>query len=172
MGNQFIFYFGPPGPTTIPPTTLPPTTLPPTTPPTTPPPTTPPPTTPPPTTSPPVTLPPATTLPPVPGNFVICGRMFKRRLRQVAARAWLVDPAAEELLDVGLVPSLCTAGLYSETTMLREVVGEDDPAGPEFVRFNLPDLYPMPGEAYFLRVQLVATGGADYGTRDFFFGTT
>lgn len=90
----------------------------------------------------------------------------------VAVRAWLVDPTDEALTDVGLVPSLCTAGLYSETTKLREVAGEDDPAGAEFVRFNLPDLYPMPGEAYFLRVQLVATGGADYGTRDFFFGTT
>ena len=89
----------------------------------------------------PTTVPP-TTIPAFSGNTIRCGRMFKRRLRMVVVRAWLLDAATEALLDVGFDPSTCTAGLYSETTKLREVAGEEDPAGPQFVRFALPDLYP------------------------------
>ena len=137
-----------PVPTTIPPTTIAPTTIV------------------------PVTTTPPTTVPPVAGVTVRAGRMFKRRLRNVVARAWLIDASTEALLDPVFAPQLCTAGLYSETTKLREVAGEADAGGPKFVRFALPDLEPMPGEAYFLRVHLVSASMDDLGTRDFFFGTT
>ena len=103
--------------------------------------------------------------------MIRCGRMLKRRLRQVLVRAWTVD-VSDALDDLSVDPILCTAALYSESGLVREVAGEVDPAGALYVRFALPEIALRPGEAYFIRVSLAATVPADLGTRDFFFGTT
>ena len=98
--------------------------------------------------------------------FVACSRRYVSARREVVIRAWLEDDEhgyIEEVLDKN-----STVTLIDEYGAERTVKSEfTDPVGPHVLLFRIPAVLLFPGHAYFLRVQIVG-----YGTAEFAMGTT